>query len=399
MNVRFTIFFKTKFSFPSVDCVISTGIGCPVSYLLLNNFVWWLEQSIRTTKHYISWTSATIVVKRFFICAEMVSPDVFNQVFRPIIFVFRLAGLWPSGNRTLIYIVYGTAFFFIFSFALTVSELVQLIKFTESANLTQNMFMTLTDLAVLLKFVNFYWRWHSMQELYETARDFERETVAEVKLFNKRMRFNYWIVLLLFISVNTAHAGAELKTIWSPDLLLPFPAWYPPSWLDGGVMYWLTYAHNSLSHLIGSNLVSAIDGFPTSLLFMVSVQMEILGSRLKSLGDDGPLTHTGHLKNGESRMRNLQCRKRIIKCIQTHQQILELSICHFEWISIKFYWNVPLCRFTKKIENNFTMPLLAEICVSGTVSCCLIGEVAIVSDFSKNIFMWLTINNNNRRIL
>lgn len=151
-----------------------------------------------------------------------------------------------------------------------------------------------------------------MQELFETAKKFQLETAAEVALFDKRMRFNYRIVLLLFISVNTAHASAELKAIFSPEMLFPFPAWYPHSWIDGNVSRWLSYAHNSLSHLMGSNIVSAIDGYPTSLLIVVSVQMEILGARLAALGHDR--NHSG-------------CDyERIKECIGIHQQILELSI-------------------------------------------------------------------------
>lgn len=244
----------------------------------------------------------------------MASTEKFDQVFRPVILVFRLVGLWPRGKQTITYIVYGAMVFLIFSLFLTIIEFIQLFKFTESGKLTATMFMALTDLAVLLKYVNFYWRWQAMQEMHKSARNFRLETEAEVKLFNKRMQFNYWIVMSLFISVNTAHTGTELKTIFSPNLLLPFPAWYPESWFDDGIKYWLMYAHNSIGHVIGSNLVSAIDGYPTSLLFIVSVQMEILGLRLKAIGNDELLS------------RNRQNRERIIKCIQIHQQILELSI-------------------------------------------------------------------------
>lgn len=250
----------------------------------------------------------------------------FNQVFRPIILVLRLVGLWPSESRSILYFVYGAVIFIIFSVGLTAVEFIQLIKYTESEKLTETMFMTLTDLAVLMKIINFFWRWHFMQELYKIARDFKLETAAEIKFFNERMRCNYWIVLLLFVSVNTAHMGAELKVIFTSELMLPFPAWYPSSWFDGGVKYWLTYAHNSLSHLIGSNIVCALDGFPTSLLLIVSVQMEIIGWRLKSLGHNGPQSATGVEKNTRNpAVGKCQSLERIKLCIQTHQQILELS--------------------------------------------------------------------------
>lgn len=280
-----------------------------------------------------SWKSVIAVIKCFRrFHEEMASCDVFGLLFRPIVLVFRLSGLWPNGSRSIIYFAYGAIFFIIFSLGLTTVEIIQLTKSVENGKLTETMFMTLTDLAVLLKFVNFHWRWRSMQELYEISRDFQLETVAEAKLFNERMRFNYRIVLLLFFSVNTAHAGAELKTIFTPSLLLPFPAWYPSSWLDGGIQYWLTYAHNSISHFIGSNLVSALDGFQTSLLYIASVQMEILGFRLKSLGHHEVQPRSGYRKNKMEKPRHLEC---IIKCIRTHQQILELSI--FQFSSTNFF--------------------------------------------------------------
>lgn len=253
----------------------------------------------------------------------------FDRVFRPIIFVFRLVGLWPNGNRSIIYAVYGAVICTVFPFALTLVEFIQMINFTEHEQITDAMFMALTELAVLIKYVNFYCHWRSMHELYETAKKFQLETKAEEKLLNERMRFNFWIVLLLFTSMNMAHMGAEIKTILSPELLLPFPAWYPHSWIDGDVKYWFTYAHNAFSHFLGSNLVSAVDGFPTSLLFIVSVQMEIFGCRMKMLGHDGTQADTEHETKRDKQGRNLRQLERIKKCIQTHIQILEFSIYRF----------------------------------------------------------------------
>lgn len=109
----------------------------------------------------------------------------FIRVYQPIILVFRLLGLWPNnGNRSIIYTVYGAFVLILFSFILTTFELIQLVKYTQKEKITESLFMCLTDVAVFIKCMNFYWRWRSMQGLHQMAMAFhiETDTDTEAKL-------------------------------------------------------------------------------------------------------------------------------------------------------------------------------------------------------------------------
>lgn len=72
-------------------------------------------------------------------------------------------------------------------------------------------------------------------------------------------------------------------------------------------------------------LVAAVDGYSISLLFMVSIQMEILGCRLKSLGQKSVQITGKNPEKPKHQHKYYQQMENMKKCIQLHLEILELS--------------------------------------------------------------------------
>lgn len=254
----------------------------------------------------------------------MATPE-FDQTIKPILLTLRWCGLWPSDGPSRAYRVYGISMLVIFSFLLTLTMLIQLFGFTDFDSLTDSMYMALTEFALFIKTANFFLRNDSMQQHVRTAKNFQLETHDEVKLFNTRMRFIRRIIVMLFVSVNIAHFSTEMKTVFTPGLLLLFPASYPTGWLDGGAKYLFVYGHQSIGAFITSNLSAALEAYTCVMLYMVAVQMEILGMRLRSFGH-----HTGDNANrGQSdakRMnKNHEQLGQLREFIQLHQRILMLG--------------------------------------------------------------------------
>lgn len=251
----------------------------------------------------------------------MATPEL-KHIFSPIILIFRAVGLWPAENERIAYKVYGIVQFTIFSLLLTATQVIQLLAFTEIDQITKTMYMSLAQLSLVIKVVNFYVRLNSMQRLLETTKKFQLKSFTEEKLFNERMRFIYKIVMALIISCNVAHFSAELKAIMTPEMLLPFPCWYPESWFDGGIKYFLVYIHQSLGAFLTSNLNGAMEAYAAIYLYMIGIQMEILGIRLRCIGiDDGNQPLKSHRTDRTTRRREQI--EHIRQCIQTHQQIME----------------------------------------------------------------------------
>lgn len=251
----------------------------------------------------------------------MATPE-FDQTIKPILLTLRWCGLWPSDGHSRAYRMYGISMLVVFSFLLTLTMLIQLFGFNDFDSLTDSMYMALTEFALFIKIVNFYLRNDSMHKHVQTAKNFQLETYAEVKLFNTRMRLIHRIIVMLFISVNIAHFSSEMKTFFTPGLLLLFPASYPAGWLDGGAKYLLAYGHQSIGAFITSNL----EAYTCLMLYMVAVQMEILGMRLRSFGHD--IVDSSNRGQSDAKRRN-NGRKRfnqLRKFIQLHQRILMLGI-------------------------------------------------------------------------
>lgn len=250
---------------------------------------------------------------------KMESPEL-KRVFKPIVFILRLMGLWPAPDGSIAYKVFGIVHILIFSLLLTITMLIQLVAFTEMDQITKTSYMTLAQLSLFMKIVNFAFRLNAMQRALETTEKFRLNSFAEVKLFNERMRLIYKIVMTLIISCNVAHFSAEFKAIMTPEMLLPFPCWYPESWFDGGIRYYIAYSHQSLGAFFTSNLNGAMEAHSAAYLYMIGAQMEILGMRLRCIGidDKQPVesSQTGRPEHKEQ----------IRKCIQIHQQILKFEI-------------------------------------------------------------------------
>lgn len=245
----------------------------------------------------------------------MATPEL-KRVFTPIVLIFRIMGLWPTENAGIAYKVFGIVQLTVFSLLLTTTMMIELIAFTEMDQITQTMYMTMAQLSLFMKIVNFYVRMDSMQWILGTTEKFQLNSDAEVKLFNERMRFIYKIVMTLIISCNVAHFSAELKAAMTPEMLLPFPCWYPESWLVGGITYYLAYAHQSLGAFFTSNLNGAMEAYSAAYLYMIGAQIEILGMRLRRIG-----TLTSN--RNDSTQRKCEQMEHIRQCIQIHQQILK----------------------------------------------------------------------------
>lgn len=253
----------------------------------------------------------------------MSKPEL-NRVFNPIVFIFRVMGLWPAENGRIAYKVYGIVQLTIFSLLLTTTMMIQLLAFTDLDQMTKIMYMTLAQLSLFMKVINFYVRLNSMQRILQTTKEFQLHSFAEEKLFNERMRFIFKIVMTLIISCNVAHFSAEFKAIMTPEMLLPFPCWYPESWFDGGFKYFLAYSHQSLGAFFTSNLNGAMEAYSAAYLYMISAQMEILGMRLRRIGIDDN-QYVASVRNDQAERKREQM-ENIRHCVRIHQQILKLEI-------------------------------------------------------------------------
>lgn len=261
----------------------------------------------------------------FFSQNKMFKLDL-NKVLLPILFVLKISGLWPSAVPSKIYKLYGYIVIVIFSVVLTLPMCIQIFASVEKTSLTDSMFMALTEIALMLKIANFYFRIQSMQNLLGKLKSFHIETDDEREQFDKKLNFIFSAWLIFMIGANMAGFSAQLKVFASPEYILPFPAYYYMDHTDGGAKYWIIYAHQTIGMTLTSNLNVCIEMFPNLLMYMCFVEMEILGMRLRSLGYNITDDESRDIRARDPETTQGKVLRRLKNCIQLHQEIDSLSI-------------------------------------------------------------------------
>lgn len=226
-----------------------------------------------------------------------------DRAFWPIFLTLRTMGLLPDGHDSKLYKLRGLFVFLFFMVTQMLAMIVRLI--VEAEKVAENMYATLCVATFTVNLCVFRLRWCAIESLLQTAWNFRPESGAEVRLFRLRMTFIRRVVVTLFVALNFASASAVLKVFLSDAILFPYPVWYPEDWRHG-TRYWFALAHATSAVAIGANACAALEGLTTMLLFVISVRLEMLSYRLKSMDT---LT--------ESSLRD---------CMQLHMTILTLSI-------------------------------------------------------------------------
>lgn len=238
-----------------------------------------------------------------------------RKVSEPIIKVFRLVGLWPEKEFHYLYWIYGLLNMSIFSFLFTTTMMIQLVAFTDLADLTETMYMSLTEFALSFKILNFLLRLRSMQGLLATVKNFRLHSNAEKEHYNKRLKLLYTLLMLDFSMTNVAHLFTVIKILLDPRRLLAFPAWFPFNWLDNTHNYIIAFIYELIGMGITSNIQVVIGMYSNLMFCMINTQFEILSMRLRNIGHETVETQTIENK--------MEITEALKDCVKVHHEIIE----------------------------------------------------------------------------
>lgn len=245
-----------------------------------------------------------------------------KQATNRMVVVFRWVGLWPSKDSSIFYWMYGMFVLSTASFLFTFTMMFQLICFTKKEDLTENSFMALTELALFVKIVNFYYRYRSMQSHLDTINEFEFCTDAERKLFMKRLKFAYFVYMMDFIILNVSIVMTFAGAISAPDRKIAFPAWHPFDWENNTNNYVIVVLYQLCAMGISGNVQVVIQQYPSLMFYCISGQMEILSMRLRNMGHKELSEESSQVD--KENLENIS--QSLNKCIRTHHRILEYCI-------------------------------------------------------------------------
>lgn len=239
-------------------------------------------------------------------------------VTKVMVMMFRLFGLWPTEQYTILYKLYSYSLQFIFSFLYALALCVKLYFLADFKSMINALGMVITLVALNIKMLNLYNFNKKMQKCLQYIENFQLDSADEVAYANRKIRTFSILAYLLYsvgnVSAANSYVGAYFR--WE----LPFSAWYPRLDIESSKRdYWILFCYQVCGMSMLSNFNMSMELFPSYLMYMISIKMKILGMRLQRIG--------AGIKNQDTfrAIDNLDQRmavKRLVSCVKTHQNIL-----------------------------------------------------------------------------
>lgn len=215
----------------------------------------------------------------------MIVKNHLDKASRYILVFLRVFGLWPSKNPSLIYTFYGQLIVLIFSLLYTLSMIIQLLNIEDMKNSTEALYMTLTEIALVIKILNYMFRVIEMQKILHSTEQFSLETDAEQILLQLYVDRYLKIIIFYYIAVLYASTNADVISALGHNNDLPYSAWYPYfDWKNNNRHFWILFVYQAIGMFITAMVNVSLELYAAMLMIMNSFQMEVLGMRLRKLG-------------------------------------------------------------------------------------------------------------------
>lgn len=238
------------------------------------------------------------------------------------LFCFRVLGLWPRADSGYLYSIYGISFLFIFSLAYTVFMVINLFVLDDMSQMTDTLYMSLTEVALFVKIVNFFMRSKAMQTMLSTVHNFQLACAEEEQLVRKRLTFFLGVSIYYYSCANSAIVTSVAVALTTKEIRLPFNGWYPLDWKQGNANYWLVFVYQTVGMIVTANANITIELFPMILMYMASVKVEILGLRMCRIGwDERPTIQTPDNSETADRVAWMKARSELIASIDIYKHI------------------------------------------------------------------------------
>lgn len=204
--------------------------------------------------------------------------------FRYITNILRFEGLWPEENNKIVYITISFTFHFFFTFFFIFSEFYNLSQSNDLKEMIQNMYISLTEINTLVKFINFVLNHKKIRKmLKQIEENFMIKTDEEDQIMISHIKFSEKVFVLDAIVVGSVIAFAAIVPLITGLPTLPFPVWLPFDYTSSISNYWIAYSFNITSIIFHAYANVANDTFIMFCSAVSAAQLEIVGLRLTKL--------------------------------------------------------------------------------------------------------------------
>lgn len=242
-----------------------------------------------------------------------------------LVFYFFIFGLWskskPNTMISTLYHILSYIMHFTLSFCYTGFMVVGLMFISDVNQITLSICVTFTCVAYVFKIINFYWHNAGMKSCFQRVNGFVMENEHEMQFLKNRMQPFQKLATFYYILPNVCGITAYFKPIFATKTELPFLGWYPLDWANNSMDYWITYVYQVVGIFIEINLNVTMELFPSYLMHMLSIQMEILGMRLERMSADKWDTSVLAKDISISSKGQQEVVGKMVTCLKMHQQM------------------------------------------------------------------------------
>lgn len=268
-------------------------------------------------------------------------------------------GLWipygESKTRIILYSSYSIIFLFIFSLMYTVFLVINIFLLTDFDDLTNRLYMSLTEAALVIKVINFFVNNREWQKILTEISAFRIDLFHDEPIIRKRARIFQIILYVYFLIPNCAVYTIGLVPLFTGSVNLIFSGYYPGlDWKNNRKDYWSIYVYQYIGIVLTCNINVAIDSYYCFMMHILSTQINIFGHRL-------------------SRMKIANKEKDSI--LKTRLEFIE-----------KFHMHQRLNSIFELIQKNLQWAYFCQVLLSGIVICSVTKELTEVSNSFLPIF-------------
>lgn len=275
-----------------------------------------------------------------------------KQIRTLLIALLRICGLWKPYEKSIwlqtVYSTYSVVFLTTFVMIYTAAMVINIFVPSEADDsLANRLFLSLTEAALLVKVINFFFNNRDWQRIFDEIDEFRTNASKEEIIIQFRTRIFLILTLAYLCSVHLSVYASVMIPLLDGGKNLPFSGWYPGfEWKYNQRDYWIVYIYQSFGSFITANLNVGIDAYYYFVILILSAQVNIYGNRLRSLQFD-------EMKDSIEKSRF-----KLIQQLHTHQRLNSTF---------------------DLIQRNLQWTYFAQILMSSIVICSVITELAEVN--------------------
>lgn len=236
---------------------------------------------------------------------------------------FSIVGLWLPETQTTLYKLYIFLIQPVFFYAYTFFKCMYIFELKSVGEASILAFVCLTEIALILKMINFLFKNTFVRENHRLIKEFVFENDDECKVFSEKIRiFRYIFVAFWTLTAATGVFSYSIP-FFEDESTFPYLAWYPWDWHHNRRTWWILYVYQVTGMLVQSNVLIGLELYCVYLLIVLSAYISILSTRLNNIGyKSGEKESTGDKAFNNSDISILK----FTECIEQHQYLLRFVI-------------------------------------------------------------------------